>query len=378
MDGNVSSNATDLRGCPIPQSTTFTATCQLLAYSANLIISIFGNSILIGAIVNYSRAQTVMNYYVINMAAADLLTTVFDMAVQIWHYGLMIAHKPFEWLHGSVGVFLCKCIVFIQGTAIACTVFTLAAIAVNRFLAVMFSLRRSRRNSTTVLLLSFSSGCVLSPLRHRCYTSCVLKKCKVCRFVWRIGSLCLTTDLRQNIILGLCLDLFICVSSSDDRDSVLRHCFQSLGIRTVPGNSTAPNQLHEIETRKKILKICMTVVLVFALCWLPFYIYLMMLFVAGEHGDCGPPKNVAFLGLFFGHANSSINPFIYIIFKGDYKKGMKKVLRRCYFPYKSNRVRMHSNRSTLNSFPSLRTFKDLELNPLQQYSSHSNNGLNVI
>lgn len=376
MDNNLTSNASNPFGCPVPHSTSFTATCQLLAYSAIFIISIFGNSILIGAIINYPRAQTVMNCYIVNMATADLLTTAFDMGVQIWHYGLMIANKPFEWLAGRVGVFLCKFVVFIQGTAIACTVFTLAAIAVNRFLAVMFPLRRSRRNSTTVLVLFLiwiSSFAIASPMLYAMRVQDV-QNAYFCVENWE--PLLDNRSSPKHYTLALFGVLFVFPLLTI---SILYSIIAfKVWVRTVPGNSTAPNQLHEIETRKKILKICMTVVLVFALCWLPFYIYLMLQFVATKHGECGPPEYVAFLGLFFGHANSAMNPFIYIIYNSDYQKGMKKVLKRCRFPYKSNRVRMRSNRSTLNSYPSLRTFKELELSPLKQSSYHSNHGFNVI
>ena len=376
MDNNLTSNASNPFGCPVPHSTSFTATCQLSAYSAIFIISIFGNSILIGAIINYPRAQTVMNYYIINMATADLLTTAFDMGVQIWHYGLIIANKPFEWLAGRVGVFLCKFVVFIQGTAIACTVFTLSAIAVNRFLAVMFPLRRSRRNSTTVLVLFLiwiSSLAIASPMLYAMRVQDV-QDAYFCLENWE--PLLDNKSSPKHYTLALFGVLFVFPLLTI---SILYSIIAfKVWVRTVPGNSTAPNQLHEIETRKKILKICMTVVLVFALCWLPFYIYLMLQFVATEHGECGPPEYVAFLGLFFGHANSAVNPFIYIIYNSDYQKGMKKVLKRCRFPYKSNRVRMRSNRSTLNSYPSLRTFKELELSPLKQSSYHSNHGFNVI
>lgn len=376
MDDNLTSNASDTFGCPVPVSTPFTATCKLLAYSAIFIISIFGNSILISAIINYPRAQTVMNYHIINMATADLLTTAFDMAVQIWHYGLMIANKPFEWFAGSVGVFLCKFIVFIQGTAIACTVLTLAAIAVNRFLAVMFPLRRNRRTSTTVLVLLLiwiSSFTIASPMLYAMRVQEV-QGAHLCLENWE--PLLDNGSAPKNYTLALFGALYVFPLLII---SILYSIIAfKVWVRTVPGNSTAPNQLHEIETRKKILKICMTVVLVFALCWLPFYIYLMLQFVATEHGECGPPEYVAFLGLLFGHANSSINPFIYIIYNSDYKKGMKKVLKRCRFSCKSNRVRMHSNRSTLNSYPSLRTFKELELGPLKQSSYHSNHGFNAI
>lgn len=372
MDVNLTSNATVSLGCSVSNSTPFTATCQLLAYSAIFIISIFGNGILIGAIINYPRTQTVMNYYIINMATADLLTTAFDMAVQIWHYGLLIVNKPFEWFDGIMGVFLCKFVVFIQGAAIACTVFTLAAIAVNRFLAVMFPFRRNRRSSTAVIVLFLiwlSSFAIASPMLYAMRVQ-EEQGAYVCLENWE--PLLDNRSSPRHYTLALFGSLFVFpLLLIGILYSIIAF---KVWVRTVPGNATAPNQLHEIETRKKILKICMTVVLVFALCWLPFYIYLMLQFVAPA-SDCGPPEYVAFLGLFFGHANSSINPFIYIIYNSDYQKGMKKVLKRCLFPCKSNRMRMRPNRSTLDSFPSLRTFRELELSPLKKGSHLSNQGI---
>jgi len=363
MNETVTSNTTDSLGCQVPNSTLLTAVCKLVAYSAILIISIFGNSILFGAITsNYPRTQAVMNYYIINMATADLLTTVFDIGIQVCHYALMVANKPFEWLDGITGVFLCKFVVFIQGTAIACSVFTLVAIAVNRFLAVMFPFRRSRRNSTAIIVIALtwmSSFAIASPMLYAMHVQDV-DGGLFCLENWE--PLFDNSSSPRHYTLALFVCLFVCpLAIIGILYSVIAF---KVWVRTVPGHSTAPNQLHENETRKKILKICITVVFVFALCWLPFYVYLMLQFVAAEHNECGPPEYVAFIGLFLGHANSAINPFIYIIYNSDYQKGMKKALKFCRCPCKSNRVRMRNSRSMLESFPSLRTFKDLEMTSL--------------
>ena len=363
MDNNVSSNATDLLACPLPQSTLFTASCQLFAYSAILVLSVFGNSILISVISrNYNRIHSVMNYYIINMAVADLLTTVFDMGIQVCHYALMVTKKQFEWLDGITGVFLCKFIVFIQGTAIACSVFTLAAIAINRFLAVMFPFRRNRRNSTAILVISLtwmSSFAVASPMFYVMHVQNV-DGALYCMENWE--PLFDNHSSPKDYTLALFFSLYVCPLATIG--ILYSFIVFKVWVRTVPGHTTAHNQLHEIETRKKILKICITVVFIFALCWLPFYVYLILNFLGANNNGCGAPEYVAFLGLFFGHANSAINPFIYIIFNSDYRKGLKKALKPFYCPCKSNRVRMRSNRSTLESFPSLRTFKELELTSL--------------
>ena len=72
MNDNITLNTTDLlTHCVISNSSPLLPVCQLLAYTILFIMSIFGNSILIGAIVNYPRTQTIMNYYIINMAVVD-------------------------------------------------------------------------------------------------------------------------------------------------------------------------------------------------------------------------------------------------------------------------------------------------------------------
>ena len=364
MAFNVTLNISYSSSCPQPHSTDIGATCQLIAYSIILIVSIFGNSILIGAISsNNARTQSVMNYYIFNMAAADLLATVFDMGIQICHYALMVMNRPFEWLDGLTGVFLCKFIVFIQGAAIACSVFTLVAIAMNRFLAVVFPFRRSRNNRTVIIAISLiwmSSFAIASPMLYAMHVQNV-DGILFCLENW--GPLFDNSSSPGNYTLALFCLLFIsplAVIATFYLIIVLK-----VWLRSVPGHVTAPNQLHEIETRKKILKICITVVLVFALCWLPFYIYLILYFIVSQdRNSCGPPEYVAFLGLFFGHANSAVNPFIYIMYNSDYKKGIKRVLKRLRCSCRYNRVRMRTDRKTLQSFPSLRTFKELEMTTL--------------
>lgn len=363
MDQNLTSNLTDPNGCPpLPQSTLFGASCQLFAYSTIFILSVFGNCILIGAITsNVSRTHAVMNYYIINMAAADLFTTVFNIGIQVYHYGLMIVNKQFEWFDGIAGVILCKFTAFIQGAAIACSVVTLAAIAINRFLAVMYPFHRSRRNSTAVLVIFLtwmSSFAIASPML---YAMQVENEDGALYCVENWEPL-FDNHSSKYYTLVLFLSLFACpLAIIGTLYSIIAF---KVWVRTVPGHITGANQQHEIKTRKKILKICMTVVLVFALCWLPFYVYLIFQFVSAKNNGCNAPEYVAFLGLFFAHANSAISPFIYVVYNSDYQKGMKKIVKLCRCPCKSSQVRMRKTRRALESMPSLRSFRELELTSL--------------
>ena len=363
MEYSVTFNLTESpESCPVSNSSLFKVTCQLVAYSALFALSIFGNTFLIHAFIKRHLMRNAMNYYIVNMASADLLTTLFDMSFQIWHYFLMMINKEFEWFDGLMGVLLCKLFVFIQGVAIACSVFSLLAIAIDRFMAVLFPLRRARSNrsiASVILGIWFVSFAVASPMLY------------AMRVKEHSGALfCLENweplfedgAAKRNytfLMFGALyvLPLFIIVALYS-----LIAC--KVWVRVVPGNVTPSNQLHENETRKRVLKICMTVVLLFALCWLPFYVYLMLMFLGNAPGECYPPEYVAFLGLLFGHANSAINPFIYFTNNSEYLRGVKQAFQRCTSPCKSNKIRMRNNRSVLISYPSLRTFRELELDVL--------------
>lgn len=353
--------------CPLPQATFLRSFSQLLAYSVILLLSIFGNCVLITALCgNYSRCHAVMRYYIVNMAVADLLTTVVNIGVQVYHYALLVMHKQFVWLvDGITGVALCKMIAFLQGTAIACSVFTLIAIATNRFRAVVFPFQHIMRNSRAYLVITvvwISAFATASPMLYAMRLKNVNEE-SYCMEDWE--PLLDNQSSRRQYTMVLFFSLYLCPLLL----LALLYSIIALKVwgRTAPGQTTTVNQVIEMERKKKIMMICITVVLVFSLCWLPFYVYLILEFVGAFNDGCNTPEYLAFLGLFFGHANGAINPFIYIIYNSEYQKGVKKVLSFCCCPWKSNKLHMRTSRSMLESSPSQRTFKELELTSIKKY-----------
>ena len=99
-----------------------------------------------------------------------------------------------------------------------------------------------------------------------------------------------------------------------------------LWVRKLPGNQTAQNQLHADKSKKKVLKMLLAVVILFALCWLPVYVTQFISFFDRKNFPCGPSATLSFMGYFLGHANSAINPAIYVIFNSNFRKGFRDVL----------------------------------------------------
>ena len=84
--------------------------------------------------------------------------------------------------------------------------------------------------------------------------------------------------------------------------------------RKAPGQELTSNQKNKEKTNRKVLKMLVTVVIVFALSWLPLYVRMFVMFVESDRYACGLPYDMDFLTLFLGHANSAVNPYIYVIF----------------------------------------------------------------
>ena len=97
--------------------------------------------------------------------------------------------------------------------------------------------------------------------------------------------------------------------------SILYSCvIYKLWVRKVPGNQTSENQQRSNKSRKKVLKMLLAVVILFAVCWFPVYITQFIWFL--------------------GHANSVIDPVIYGIFNSDFPKGFRNVLV-CHYSRRS-------------------------------------------
>ncbi|KAJ7383473.1 hypothetical protein OS493_027634 [Desmophyllum pertusum] len=123
--GNAPSNST---------STTNNAQLAALAFAYLFIIlaSLFGNSILIHIIRTRHLMKTATNYLILNQAFADLLITFFtmpEMLRDVFYYK--------EWFGGGdAGLVTCKLVVWLQSSPPFCSIWSLAAIAVDRYFAV--------------------------------------------------------------------------------------------------------------------------------------------------------------------------------------------------------------------------------------------------
>ena len=259
--------------------------------------------------------RTVTNHLLVNMAVADLLITAISKPVTIkW-----LVTGQTGWSNGI----LCKLIPFTHSLSIASSVLTLTAIAVDRFLAVMFPLKRyiTFQISYGIIAVVWIVGIAVSSPILYAQKVIMIKGEWYCMEIW-------TPAFTKQASKHFTIVLFILFYLVPLLTMTVLYSFvvYKLWVRKVPGNPSLENQLRAQKSKKKVLKMLMTVVIIFALCWLPVFIKQFVSFFATENFPCGPPAVLTFLGIFLGYANSMINPTIYMIFNADFRNGFKDLL----------------------------------------------------
>lgn len=89
--------------------------------------------------------------------------------------------------------------------------------------------------------------------------------------------------------------------------SILYSCvIYKLWVRKVPGNQISENQQRSNKSRKKVLKMLLAVVILFAVCRFPVYITQFIRFFGEEDFPCGAPKTWHLWAIFWGMLTASL------------------------------------------------------------------------
>lgn len=295
---------------------------RILPHFFIIIVSLIGNSMVVAVVFKNSRMRTTVNYYIVNMAIADLLITLYmprTISAVIFGY---------EWvIGGTAGLVLCKLSIFVNQIPMIASIFTVVAISFDRFNAVVFPLRTfvSTRMCKVVIFCTW-----LIALAFRSPT---------------VYAVHLVPGKNGKLYCNLALDVTFGPGAKK-----LYYNFNMIAIFTIPFLTTvilytsimvtlkrrkAPGLTPENSSnnsegfkrrevvKKNVLRLVLIVVTAFILCWLLYYIRLI-LFAYGYDFSC----NWLFVRLILAHFNSALNPCLYAIFSENYRKGFKKILSR--------------------------------------------------
>ena len=293
------------------------------AYAVIFLVAFIGNSFGL-FVVRKKSSSNVTSLFIANMAVADLLLTITVMPYQVAHL-----FRGGLWFGGIFGIVTCKTIFYAIPISIAASVLTVMILSFERFYAVFFPLReeifeRPRMISTIIWILSFVlmlpyvflSDVKFDPARNGFYCSFEppekdLTQNETYRIL-KIFHICL-------FVIMYALPLFITIT-------IYTLICRTLALRKIPGNITDRNRAIVEKSKRKVVRLLVIICVVFALCWFPTYINHYFWFVRPDLNH-KLPIELSLIFAWIAHANSAINPCLYILLNSTFRQALVAILR---------------------------------------------------
>ncbi|KFQ05802.1 Substance-P receptor, partial [Haliaeetus albicilla] len=287
-----------------------------VAYALIVVVSVVGNVVVMWIILAHKRMRTVTNYFLVNLAFAEASMSAFNTVVNFTY----AIHN--EWYYGLL---YCKFHNFFPIAAVFASIYSMTAIALDRYMAIIHPLQpRLSATATKVVigiiwllafLLAFPQGyySVMEELPGRLV--CLIYP----NFISSHFSLyhfCMT-------ILIYFLPLL-----------VIGCAYTVVGITLwaseIPGDSS--DRYHEqVSAKRKVVKMMIIVVCTFALCWLPYHIYFTLQYFNPEWYLQKFIQQVYLAVMWLAMSSTMYNPIIYCCLNDRFRVGFKHAFRWCPF-----------------------------------------------
>ncbi|XP_063301480.1 neuropeptide Y receptor type 2-like [Pelobates fuscus] len=233
----------------------------IAAYALIILLGLVGNSLVIYMIIKYKKMRTVTNFFIANLAVADLMVDSLCLPFTLV-YTLMD-----EWKFGLV---LCHLFPYAQAMSVNVSTLTLMVIALDRYWCIVFHLssRISKKFSFLTITVTWLAAAIfaipLAIFREYRYEDLpyINLKIAVCAEKWPSNnSRDATIYSLSMLILQYVLPLAVI-------------CYAYIRIWFKLKNHISPTPRSDNELRRKnTTKMLVMMVVVFAVCWLPFHIF---------------------------------------------------------------------------------------------------------
>ncbi|XP_030647664.1 neuropeptide FF receptor 1 like 2 [Chanos chanos] len=340
-----SSNVSSLTYYPYYQHSLPVATSLILAYLFIFLLCMVGNGLVCLIVLENRRMRTVTNLFILNLAVSDLLVGVFCIPTTL--VDNLITGWPFT---NTV----CKMSGLVQGMSVSASVFTLVAIAVDRFRCIVYPFQPKltlKVAKATIVMIWVLAVVIMCPsaamltverVEHHymvhnhdynhtyplysCFENWAdpqMRKVYTTVLFAHIYLIPLTVITLMYGSIGVKLYTTSVVSGCEPQEGAQQHS-------TPP----VPSRQHEgrplISQKKiKVIKMLSVVALLFTLSWLPLWTLMLLTDYGGLNED-----QLELLTSYvfpFAHwlafSNSSVNPIIYGYYNENFKRGFQAVCR---------------------------------------------------
>ncbi|XP_056319419.1 adenosine A2a receptor a [Danio aesculapii] len=285
------------------------------------LLSVLGNVLVCWAVGLNSNLQSITNFFVVSLAVADIAVGVLAIP-----FSIAISTGFCANFYGCLFI-ACFVLVLTQSS-----IFSLLAIAIDRYIAIKIPLRynslvtgqRARGIIAICWVLSVIIG--LTPMLgwHKTRSQaaqngtcppgmmeCLFEEVVVMDYMVYFNFFaCVLVPLL--LMLAIYLRIFMAA----------RHQLKCIESKAIPCELKSRSTLQKEVHAAKSLAI---IVGLFAVCWLPLHIINCFTLFCPECDR--PPALIMYLAIILSHANSVVNPFIYAYRIREFRQTFRKIVR---------------------------------------------------
>ncbi|XP_022251908.1 allatostatin-A receptor-like [Limulus polyphemus] len=284
-----------------------------ILFGAIVVIGLIGNSFVVIVVWFNHQMRSTTNLLIINLAIADLLFIIFCVPFTGWDYSL-----PY-WPFGDIWCRIVQYLVFVCAYA---SIYTLVLMSLDRFMAVVHPITsmsiRTERNAYIAIAITWS--CIL--------IACVplLEAHGLMNYMYRQmeHSTCGFLAMKGYNYAAFQISFFL---SSYVIPLVLIFVLYMLMLKrlwfhvTPGGKISAESQ----KSKKRVTRMVVVVVLIFAICWCPIQIVLVLKSLDKyEHNTSTIAFQVS--SHILAYMNSCVNPILYAFLSENFRKAFHKII----------------------------------------------------
>ena len=270
-------------------------------YAFTMLAAIVGNSFLIYIVRKKPEVRSLTSSMFVNMAIADLLVALFMMPLSI-----VSAQTESKWKVPNLpGDIICRSYILISDATLIASILCLVFMAIDRYCAIVCPLsvhsvwfRKAKFVTPLIWVMSIALMAIMPVVYKLDDEYCEIDPDVLGQNATFRGVYLYIFFITYIIPLAIICPLYAKAA-------------RMLWFNQAPGNHLIEEQQRrQLVTRRKVVRMLVIIVVVFAICWLPAQA--LHLILAAKAYRENPPAIVMYLGFWVAHANSAINPWLYI------------------------------------------------------------------
>ncbi|XP_060557530.1 galanin receptor type 1-like isoform X2 [Ruditapes philippinarum] len=294
------------------------------------VVGAFGNALVIYTLVRHGD-KNATNYFVINLAISDFAFVVIVVPFTATLYALP------EWIFGDG---MCKITMYMIYVTLHATCLTLMAMTIDRYCAIVYAVQSRNWRTTQVslivcLIVWLVSFVVSLPFAIYFRTVTDDRGITYCMDQWPnpqevYGKISIIVVVFTTYVVPLSVIIY-------SYAMILKTLWRN---KMASGNHsngiTSKKAQQQEKRRKRVTKLVASVVIVFALFWLPIHILNMWFKLDPENFPKTPTMLMFKIASHtLSYANSCVNPFVYAFLSDGFRKAFRKT-----FPFIAQRYKI--------------------------------------